>query len=104
MEDRRTSVSCAAEQAQEQVAVDITKPANGVTKNSPVSVGAKASSTNPITGWKICVDSVVCFEDDNKKSINANISMESGTHSVLVRARDSTGAFGEEGHPDGPVK
>jgi len=80
----------------QQIAVTVTKPANGATKDSPVTIAAKASSNNTITGWKIYVDSVESYEDDNKKNINASISMKSGTHTVLVRAWDSIGAFGDQ--------
>jgi hypothetical protein len=77
------------------VAVNVTTPVSGsVTATSPVNIVASASSANSITGWEIYVDSVSAFAQDNGSSINANLTMSPGAHSVVVRAWDSTGAYG----------
>jgi len=78
------------------VAVNISTPLNGATADSPVNIQAKGSSAHTITGWVIYVDGVDSFTQNNVNSINANIAMSPGTHSVMVRAWDSTGSFGDQ--------
>ena len=82
--------------APQGVAVNISTPANGASVNSPVNIQASAQSAHTITGWHIYVDSVDVFGQNNVSSINTNVSMSAGTHTVLVRAWDSTGAYGDE--------
>jgi len=79
-----------------KIAVNISKPANGASVQSPVNIQAGASSTNSITGWYIYVDKNPVYSQKGKSSINADVSMSSGTHTVLVRAWDSTGAYGDQ--------
>ena len=78
------------------VAVNVSKPANGASVNSPANIKATSSSSHPITGWIVYVDGVYKYSQDNGSSINANLTMKAGTHSVVVRAWDSTGAYGDE--------
>jgi hypothetical protein len=78
------------------VAVNISAPLKGVSVNSPVNIQATASSAHSITGWHVYVDSIDSFGKNKGDSINTNLAMGSGVHSVLVRAWDSTGAFGDE--------
>ena len=78
------------------VAVNVSNPANDVTATSPVNISATAASANAITGWEVYIDSVSAFAQDNGNSINANLVMSPGTHSVVVRAWDSTGAYGSQ--------
>jgi acid phosphatase len=78
------------------VTVTATTPANNASVNSPVPIAANASSPNGITGWHIYVDSADVFSAGAVNSINASIDMSSGTHTVIVRAWDSTGAFGDQ--------
>ena len=78
-----------------QVAVNVRTPANGATVNS-LNLQADAASAHAITGWHIYVDSVDSYAQANGNSINANLGMTLGAHSVLVRAWDSTGAFGDQ--------
>jgi len=76
------------------VAVNITSPTNGA--KSPVTVSANATSTHEITGWKIYVDSVPWCVGYNASETSQSLSIGSGTHGVLVRAWDSTGAYGDQ--------
>jgi hypothetical protein len=78
------------------VAVNITNPANDVIATSPVNISANAKSANEIVGWQLYVDSVSAFAQDNGSSIDANVVMTPGTHAVVVRAWDSTGAYGSQ--------
>lgn len=78
-----------------QVAVNVRTPANGATVNS-LNLQADAASTHAITGWHIYVDSVDSYAQANGNSINANLAMSPGAHSVRVRAWDSTGSFGDQ--------
>jgi phosphatidylinositol-3-phosphatase len=79
-----------------KVAVNISNPANDATATSPVNISANASSANAIVGWQVYVDSVSAFAQDNGSSIDANLVMSPGTHAVVVRAWDSTGAYGSQ--------
>lgn len=79
-----------------KVAVNISAPLNGASVNSPVSIQAAASSANSVATWHIYVDSVDSFTQSGGNSINTNLEMNSGIHSVLVRAWDSTGAYADQ--------
>ena len=78
------------------VAVNISNPANGASVTSPVNIMANALSPNTLTGWQIYVDSVPSFSQTNGTSVDANVEMNRGTHTVMVRAWDSTGAYGDD--------
>jgi len=77
------------------VTVTVSTPANGATVSSPVAIAASATSGHTITGWHIYVDSADRYSAGQVSSINTNVTMSSGTHTVIVRAWDSTGAFGD---------
>ncbi len=78
------------------VAVNATTPMNGATVDSPVNIQASAASGHNITGWYIYVDGAPAYQQTNGSSINASVTMSSGTHNVMVRAWDSTGAYGTQ--------
>jgi len=80
----------------QKVAVNIGNPANGASVTSPAEVDALGTSANSITGWEIYVDSIPWFGQNSGEAVNAALDMSPGTHSVLVRAWDSTSAFGDE--------
>jgi len=80
----------------QKVAVNIGNPANGASVTSPAEVDALGTSANSITGWEIYVDSIPWFGQNAGEAVNAALDMSPGTHSVLVRAWDSTSAFGDE--------
>jgi hypothetical protein len=78
------------------VSVNITSPANGSTDNSPVTVKASASSENTIKGWEIYVDSVPTFNQGGGTRINHSLSLNHGPHSIMVRAWDTSNAYGDQ--------
>jgi hypothetical protein len=78
------------------VTVTVSSPANNATVSSPVTINASAASSHPITGWHIYVDGVDSFSQNNVSSISASVAMSAGTHTVIVRAWDSTGAYGDQ--------
>jgi hypothetical protein len=78
------------------VAVNINIPTNGVSVASPVNVVATALSANPITGWRVYIDSLSSFNQSGGNQLDINLGPASGTHTVLVRAWDTTGSYGDQ--------
>jgi hypothetical protein len=78
------------------VAVNINAPMNGAAVNSPVPIQAVAASGASITGWHIYIDGVDSYSQKGGNSLSTSLAMNSGTHAVLVRAWDHTGAFGDQ--------
>lgn len=78
------------------VAVNISTPMNGAGVNSPVAIQAAAASGASITGWHIYVDGVDSYSQKSGDSLSTSLAMNSGNHTVLVRAWDSTGAYGDQ--------
>ena len=78
------------------VAVNVSTPLNDASVSSPVTIQAAALSANTITGWVVYIDSMNAFQQNNSSSINVNLPMGFGWHDVLVRAWDSTGAYGDQ--------
>ncbi|HVN18555.1 MAG TPA: alkaline phosphatase family protein [Dongiaceae bacterium] len=78
--------------------VSISKPSNNSSMGSPVNLQASAtpSSGQSITGWWVYVDSLGVYNPGAVKSINTNLTMSKGTHTVLVRAWDTSGNYGDE--------
>jgi hypothetical protein len=61
-----------------------------------VTLQATAGSAHSITGWRVYVDSADAFAQDGGTSMNANLRIGSGTHTIKVRAWDNTGKFGDQ--------
>ena len=72
--------------------VTVCSPAGGSTVASPVHFVAAAKSTHPITAMRIYVDNIAKFTVD-ASSLDTFVALAIGTHSVVVQAWDSTGAF-----------
>jgi hypothetical protein len=72
--------------------VTVCSPAAGSTDASPVHFVAAAKSTHPITAMRIYVDNISKFAT-NASSLDTSLTLATGTHSVVVQAWDSTGAF-----------
>lgn len=75
------------------VNVYVSSPTNGYSGSSPIHFAANATSGNPITGWVIYVDSNNVYSSGGS-SINTNVNMNQGNHNIVIRAWDSTGAYG----------
>ncbi len=78
------------------ISVNVTTPFNGTWHKSPVKVKANALSANAITAWKIYVDSVPDFSQNNVSQINTSLTLTSGSHTLIVRAWDTTSAYGDQ--------
>jgi hypothetical protein len=78
-----------------QVAVHVAAPLANATVTAPVHVQATASSSHPITGWVVYLDNVSVYTS-SAASINANFAALKGTHQLVIRAWDSTGAYGSQ--------
>src|SRR5436305_8586592 len=82
------------------VTVTVSSPANNATVPTTLNFVASAStdaSGARVTGWFIYVDSVAAWNTSGPtSSINAPVTMSAGVRTVIVRAWDSTGAFGSQ--------
>jgi hypothetical protein len=76
------------------VTVTVSSPAAGSTVSSPTTIKASASSGYSITGWYIYVDNKAAWNTGATQTISASVNIPSGTHSIYVRAWDSSGSFG----------
>jgi hypothetical protein len=81
-----------------QPEVTVTSPSSGETQSSPVTVKASAvpSTGRTITGWWVYVDSVGSYNAGAVSTIAPKITMKSGTHTIVVRAWDTSGAYGDQ--------
>jgi hypothetical protein len=72
--------------------VTICKPASGAIVTSPVNIVAGTTDTaSRVTAMKIYVDNVTAYSV-NASSLNANVAMANGSHSITVQAWDASGA------------
>ena len=78
--------------------VTVTSPVSGTTVTSPVTVQASAVPTagHTISGWYIYVDSVAVYNTGAVTSIDTTVKLSVGTHTMLVRAWDTSGAYGDQ--------
>jgi hypothetical protein len=78
--------------------VALSTPRDGVSIGSPVNIQAAASPTagHRISGWRIYVDGNRVYRSSWTSTINASIPMNFGTHKVVIRAWDTSGAFGDQ--------
>lgn len=71
--------------------VSVSSPTSGSTTSSPVHFVASASGSAPISSMTIYVDNNIAFQI-NAASLNTNVSMGNGSHSISVQAWDTHGA------------
>ncbi len=78
------------------VSVTLSSPTANYKGNSPVNVTANASSSRAISGWVVYVDGQIAYRAGYVSSINTNVNMGQGTHQVVARAWDTSGAWGDQ--------
>lgn len=78
-------------------AVSVRTPTNQSNLGSPVNIQASASPTSghTISKWSVYVDGRTTYTAGAKASINPNVSMGLGNHTMIVRAWDTSGAYGD---------
>jgi Phosphoesterase family/Bacterial Ig domain len=78
--------------------VVVSSPAPGSSVSSPISVKASATDSGgrSITGWCVYLDSSLVYKSGSASSISAKVSASAGTHVLLVRAWDASGAAGDQ--------
>jgi hypothetical protein len=79
-------------------AVTISSPGFASNVRSPMNIHASAipASGRTIVGWWVYVDSVGRFKAGAVNSIAPAITASLGVHNVVVRAWDSSGAYGDQ--------
>lgn len=77
------------------VNVTVTSPGNNQQVGSPFTLAANASSSYAITGWNVYLDGRSVYTAGRTNSISASISGSTGTHQLVTRAWDTTGAYGD---------
>lgn len=77
------------------VAVTVTSQTSG-TVTSPVTVSATAASSATVTGWQVYANGTSKFGAGTTNSISTPITLAPGTYQMIVRAWNSTGAFGDQ--------
>ena len=78
--------------------VTISAPTNHANVGTPVNIRASSSPTagQSIRGWKIYVDGATAYSAGSITSIDANVTMHVGSHSVVISAWDTSGAYGDQ--------
>ncbi len=76
------------------VQVTVTSQTSG-SANATVTVAASASSAAAVSGWAIYVNNVQQFGTGSAGSISASVPLQSGTNTIVVRAWNTTGSFGD---------
>jgi hypothetical protein len=76
------------------VNVTVSQPGNNQQVGSPFTVIANATTPNHITGWHIYLDGLNVYTGGAVNSINASITAPPGTHQLVTRAWDTSGAYG----------
>lgn len=78
------------------VTVKLGSPGSGSSVGSPFTIQASASSGYAITGWHAYLDGNSLYSTGSTGSISASVSAATGTHTLVVRAWDSSGAYGDQ--------
>jgi hypothetical protein len=78
--------------------VTVRTPTNQSNIGSPVNLQASASPTagHTISKWSVYVDGNTTYTAGAIAGINAKIGMALGKHAVIVRAWDTSGAYGDQ--------
>jgi hypothetical protein len=79
-----------------QVTVKLASPVANSTVSAPIQLQAYASSSRPIVGWHAYLDSENLYTAGITGSITASLNATLGVHQLVVRAWDSSGAYGDQ--------
>jgi hypothetical protein len=77
------------------VAVTVSSQTSG-TAGSSLAVTAAAASSATVTGWQIYVNGKGYPSGGTTNSISTAVPLNVGANTVIVRAWNSTGAFGDQ--------
>jgi len=88
---RALVLTCFLMSAMAFAGVSVSSPSPGSTTSSPVHFVASASGAAPISSMIVYVDNNIAFKT-SAASLNTNISMGNGSHSISVQAWDTHGA------------
>jgi hypothetical protein len=78
-----------------QVTVQLASPAAATVAGS-FQLQASASSSYPITGWHAYLDGANVYSAGSTQTISTSLNAAQGTHLLVVRAWNSTGAYGDK--------
>jgi hypothetical protein len=78
------------------VSVKLASPTANSSVSGSFTLQASASSGYPIVGWHAYLDSANVFTAGTTASVSGSVSAAAGKHQLVVRAWDSTGAFGDQ--------
>ncbi len=76
------------------VNVTVSQPGNNQQVGSPFTLIASATTQYQITGWHVYLDGANVYTGGAVNSINASITAAAGTHQLVTRAWDTSGAYG----------
>ncbi len=91
-----TTVASAAPLATATPTIQVSAPLASSTTTSPIHLQATASDSNPITGWQVYLDGVNVYTGGATTTISANVNAANGVHQLVVRAWDTSGAYGTQ--------
>lgn len=72
--------------------ITLSSPGNGATVTSPATIKGSASGPATITAMQVYVDSVLAYQVKNTYLVNTQLSLTKGTHYIVLKAWDSSGA------------
>jgi len=78
------------------ISVQVSAPLDYSSVSSPIHLQATATSSHPITGWQVYLDSVIAYTGPATGAIAPSIAATAGTHQIIARAWDTTGAFSDQ--------
>ena len=78
------------------VTVTVSSPSSGASVSTSFTLQASATSSNIVTGWSVYIDGNRVYTTPGPTStISPSINVAGGSHTLVVRAWDATGAFGD---------
>jgi len=78
------------------ISVKVSAPVNYSSGSSPIHLQATAAGSHAVTGWQVYLDGAIAYTGPATGTIAANINAAAGTHQIIARAWDTTGAFADQ--------